>query len=389
MRRTQPTVRFMPIPFRRIIPDGTGAYLPNPPRLTSVGAPLIVSNSPEQITGNSPLTILCRTMAPAWRFRLFFHHQNATGRPLRVGFALVNRSDRAIDIYMARNSGQPTNGPTCHNDPAVAGQNVLSTFFASRSVRTEEDRYVATIAPQGVYVSVQTVAGGGGGSTGQCVAGMCDLAFRYASGSGTESMNTAPLEVSTVAFDAAVVGMTPSLSLLTETPLAQPDAVLYQRTRGVYPHADRLGKISVDVPMNGIPRWLDIAGPINGPYARPLPNEYEMVPLPRGGGQLAHNPGNYGIVYDFEVILKNKQSIPIRMICLMNMAGGVGGSALLVNGVLSSPVQPSPLGAFHSWVWHESLLQPGATQTVRLRFSLPGGANGSHRLFFWPQAAHN
>ncbi|NUQ00456.1 MAG: hypothetical protein HUU35_11445, partial [Armatimonadetes bacterium] len=157
-------------------------------------------------------------------------------------------------------------------------------------------------------------------------------------------------------------------------PLAVPDPQGPVRCRGWFDHADRQGQVSV--PLTRV-QWLDLAGPTRGPYARHLPGEYEPNHEPGED----HNRGNYGVLYELDVSLENPGPAALTPYLLLNSAGGPGGLVATVDGELKTSRM---LPAYGSMLLARPAVPAGGVTVVKLVFSLPGGASGAHRLFFWP-----
>ena len=240
----------------------------------------------------------------------------------------------------------------------------------------------------GIPVSCSSLA-----EPGNTLTGIADIALRDPSGRLLGS-KLPPVTLVMVADHGAFLYFRRDNTVLSRTllhgPLATPDPVRAQRTRATFAHADREGTIQCDLDpaTNGEPFFVDLAGPERGPYARPLVGEYERPMPPHGSGTLPEgNPGNYGVMYNLRITLTNRFPMPVKVSCILNAAGGPGGSALgLKEGYCSPRVF---LNSFESWIWRDIVLAPGESRTEPLLFSLPGGANGAHRLYFWPQAVNS
>lgn len=360
---------WVPLPPDLRLPDGTGAPLPLP-TLAPSGPPLIVSNSPEQIAPFSGGAVaLDREQPGAARFRLFFHHQNVTGRSLQAGFAVSNlSSSRPVQVYVARNSQDFPPGVTTNDrSPALAGRRALLNWCVSRHGAPDapgQDQFLGTLAPGASRLFTQPLR------RQETLTGQYDLAVRFEGSAGGAALPA--VAVTTLAYS----GGPPSAPRFL--PLASPDPPASLHCRGLFLHADRRGRVDFTITPDGVPQWLDLSGPVSGAFSRPIPGEYE----PSAQATLPNN-GNYGVVYDLDVSVTNPLPFPVKVHGLLNMAGGDGSSVLLVGEAVRSG--PPVLKAAESWVFKELTLAPGGTNDFRLRYTLPGGSNGAHRLFFWPE----
>lgn len=342
-----------PLPKDLHIIDKTGTELA-PPALQVAGPPLIVSNSPEVINYSYPAA-LYRTPISTDHFRVFFHHQNCTGGTLKIGVAITNpaKAGAPVDVYVSKNSQllPKQRKRTVDMSPTVAGERALHFWTISAS----DDAYLCTLAPGKTYYLLQDVR------NGATVTGMYDFGIKNA----RTGVFVTALSCKQAPPDPTV------LHILA--PDRCPDG-WYRR--GLFPHCDRVGCIDCDVSQVS---WLDIAGPDYGKWARPMKNETEFAMDDPDG----RNPGNYGVVYTFHVVMKNPTAEALRVRCLMNAAGGAGCSLLKINGEFANPGRP--LSAYDSWVCREVTIGPNRTSEFMLDFSLPGGSSGAHRLYFWPQ----
>lgn len=349
------------LPADLCIADRTGDLIATP-RLEPVGNPLVVSNSPETIRGLSGSAALYRTDLDSRHFRVFFHHLNASAPKLQIGVAITNPAGAPapVELYMSYNSQMLPSEcrSTVDYDPATAGWQAMRNWFVSRT-RVGGDNYVQTLRPGQTRYIVQNVP------YGATVTGMYDLGVRYAGPIG---------EVPTV--KAAVVAcdlLPPSPDTL---PLAPPDTVQSYR-RGVFAHDERWGQVECDVDAV---RWLDLAGPCEGEFSNLLINEMEPASDdPRGS-----NPGNYGVVYSLNIALRNASANSVGVRCLLSAAGGAGFSGLMVaNGYCEPGRLLRPYG---SWNYNTVVVPPRSRKTFNIKFTLPGGSSGAHRLYFWPEA---
>jgi hypothetical protein len=368
-------VSWQALPEDLRIPEGTGRKLADV-RLQPTGWPLVVSNSPERITGSSKLVVLCRTRLDLERFRVFLHHQNATKSRMEIGLVLTNRSSHRINVYLERNSQLlPTEVQLNTNvDPAAAGRVALANWLTSRTTPVGapgRDWYMATLGPEQSYYLTQPVKSRAGRF--ETVTGLYDLAVAFED----QRVTARPaLEVVVLAHR----GRRPSQAALDHLPVDAPDAPVFRRCRGVFRHGDRRGEVDYTVDGSQSVRWLDLSGPSTGPYNHSLAGEYELGD--DGTGVQSMNFGNYGVLYNLDVTLRNRLSQPVQITCLLNTAGGRGSSVLTVDG--ECRLGPPVIEEHGSWIYKETMLGPREVKTFRLQFSLPGGSSGAHRLFFWP-----
>jgi len=346
------------LPSSMCIPDLTGAPLA-PPNLVMTGVPLVLSNSPETLVGAWTDAGLYRVSLTRDHFRVFFHHRNMTGNPLKIGIAITNpaAAKNSVVLYAGRNCQMLPGAcqSTVSTDPATAGSIALRNWFQSKP----DDSYLRALAPGTTYYALQDVP------HESTATGMYDFGVRVAGKS-----KDAPNVIVTV-----LACVTPPYDP-TAIDIPQPEKTRDgSYRRGTFAHSDRVGTIECDVSQV---YWLDIAGPSAGPHARPLGNEVERAMDDPNG----MNPGNYGVVYSLRVIIKNPTPDPVRTRCIISAAGGPSFSNIAVNQAYSE--SGKLLGSYGSWVFKDFSLDPSQVSDFRLNFSLPGGSNGAHRLYIWP-----
>jgi hypothetical protein len=279
---------------------------------------------------------------------------------LKISWALTNLDSQPLEVYLSRHSQGPPAAQSL--DPSEAGRIALFNWFRS-GLKDPSDKWLHTLKPQESYFLEQVLP------QGQTVTGMYDLGVRFQKGEP---------RVPRVAVSVLAYAHRPRDPL--RLPLS-PEEAPGQVCRGTFRSHTR--KARVRCPVTRV-RWLDLAGPPTGRYACPLGQEYEpALDAPR-----AVNDGNYGVLYDLEIVLENTTPQPVKVTCLLNAAGGRGRSVLMVNGTLKE--SRTVLKAFQSWVFCEVPLAARESHIFHLQFSLPGGSSGAHRLFFWPSwAARN
>lgn len=338
--------------------DKTGVQI-DPPDLELGGMPLIMSNSSETIKTFSGASAFYRTKISKDHFRVFFHHLNATSETLRIGIAITNPSSAksAVELYIGQNSqGLPTKREsTVHSSPVAVGGIALRNWFLS----SNKDSYLATLKPGKTYYLLQNTA------PGATITGMYDFGIKAAK-------KNAP--VPNVFTTVLICKDTPAdPTVISVLPPEKSDGGWYRR--GTFAHSERTGRVECDTTHV---HWIDIAGPHEGKYACPMKNEFEhAIDDPNG-----FNPGNYGVVYSLRISLKNPSSQIARVRSVLSAAGGISRSNVKVNGTYLD--SGKTLCAYESWVCKDVIINPGQTVQFNLKFSLPGGSSGAHRLYFWP-----
>jgi hypothetical protein len=165
----------------------------------------------------------------------------------------------------------------------------------------------------------------------------------------------------------------PGSAVDLEAPLAALPKDDPEACRGLFAAADR--RVLAAAPLDGLPHYVDLAGPVEGAIGDGLPGEYETEP--------ADNPGNGGVLYEVEVELRNRSPAAARGQLLMTMAGGPGSCS-----IIAQPERTvrswSALQLFETARIGSLAVPAGASSPARLAWSLPGGARGPHRLYVWP-----
>lgn len=352
-----------PLPAGLRISDRAGDLI-NPPRLETLGEPLVVSNSPETIRDISYPVALCRASLSSQHFRVFFHHLNAAAPQLQIGVAITNPANAPspVELYVGYNSQLLPREcrRTVDYDPATAGWQAMRNWFVSRT-RIHGDQWLHTLQPGQTRYIVQKVP------YGATATGMYDFGVRSA---GSDAAPPA-VQVAVVAGSS----LPPSVDMLPQEP-ADNGSYSWHR-RGLFAHSERWGQVEAD--MTGV-RWLDLAGPPEGEFSNIMPNEMEESADDPAG----LNPGNYGVVYSLNVVLHNPTSQKLRVRCLLNAAGGPSFSGLMLG---QDYVEAGKLlDSYKSWTYNTVEVAPGRRESYTIKFTLPGGGSGAHRLYFWPEA---
>ena len=101
---------------------------------------LFYSNAPEQITyypGGYPGGILYKDTRAngTGKFRVFWSHINSTGGNMYIGMAIINTSQLTVKINYTNGAYDANGRNGGDSDKAVLGQQLLSKFLSSGSVR--------------------------------------------------------------------------------------------------------------------------------------------------------------------------------------------------------------------------------------------------------------
>ncbi len=360
------------------------------PSLQDRGGPLILSDNPEAFTQDGAFYRDTVT----GRFRVFLHHQNRTGSGQEVGVALTNPGP-SPEVILSLGAGTGTSVY-----PDVAGQSALAGFLATR-YRT---RPLALLMPgQSVTEAVYT-------PPGETTSGFEDFsAVGVPSGVGPgpgrgpglppvpslpsgllraahpspflpnarlvnhpplpPGFTAAPVTVTTLAFsgppprDPASIAVEP------------PSIPLVIHGRGTFPADDRFGVI--DLSTTRPIQWLAVDSAISGPYSRAMPGEYLT-----GYDAVDHTSvvdnGNYGVLYNFHVVVDNAAHVRAPYWVLLQPSGGFGHYVESFDG----GVEVSPfLNYLHAWAFAETTLHPNRNRAT-LDTSLTGGSDGPQKLIF-------
>lgn len=361
------------------------------PTLEDRGGPLILSDNPEAFTIDGAFYRDTVT----GRLRVFFHHQNRTGAGQQVGVALTNPGPRPI-VVLGMGAGTGTS-----IYPDVAGQSALASFLETR-YRT---RPLALLLPgQSVTEAVYT-------PPGETTSGFEDFSavatppgIRAGRGHGPgglpplpplpaallkaahpspflpdrqivnhpslpDGFTAAAVTVTTLAFSGAAPQNPASLSV------EPPSIPLVLHGRGTFPAADRFGVINLSTarPIS----WLAVDSAASGPYSRAMPGEY-LTGYDAVDHTTVVDNGNYGVLYNFHVVVKNTQHHRVPYYVLMQPSGGFGHYVETWN----RQVDTSPfLNYLHAWAFAATTLHPNQNRDT-LDTSLTGGSYGPQKLIF-------
>jgi hypothetical protein len=309
------------------------------PQLYGTGGKLILSDSPETISGTGALY---RDRVEG-EFRVFWHHQNTSSSIYAVGVAVTNTSNQTVKLY-TKGSGIGTN---LYVD--VAGQNALADFLNSQN----DKRLAAALEPgQSYYVSKPTEPE---------ITNSGIVQFEALTKQGNRP---AQVTVTTLSYDA---------------PPEHPDqiAVLPEdsHTRGTFPHFDRFGLIRYDTATGNA--FLRVDSAAYGQWSDSMPGEYEEG-WDAVGGKTVINNGNYGVMYRFGVRVTNSLHERRTGSLYLNPSGGYGHFALLWNKQLYQ-------SGFVSWenAWHITDFKVNPNGGLfSSEMSLTGGSAGPQVIYF-------
>jgi hypothetical protein len=346
------------------------------PTLTLQGGHLLLSDSPEQFKTASELPGVMYRDHVTGDFRVFYHHQNVSTESVSVGVAITNTSSQP-EIVFARGSGESTN-----LYPDVAGQAAASSFISSKHSIT----FSTLLLPGKSYYKVQTLADGDTASAilEYLLVAVPDVRslslpielFQNLASSDEEAtqpdlpggFGLGSATVSTVAY----IGDQPADP--ASLPVLPPDTHI----RGTFAHADRSGTFSVSTAAGLQSLSVDTAPP-GKPYSDPFPNEYELGVDAVDGGVSVYNDGNYGVIYNFNIIFQSAS--PGQTIALlMQPSGGAGHYLAFTNRQMTL----SPYVSYTSAWWFNNTALRQKQTLVNLQTTLPGGASGPQKFLFAP-----
>ncbi len=357
-----------------------GTRTPIPlPTLTPEGGQLIFSDAPEILNSSMNLPGAMYRDQVEGEFRIFYHHQNKTSESLNIGAAVTNTTEQSELLFAI---GQ---GRGLSVFPDLAGQTALSEFLASHSAVT----YLTTLSPGQTYWSVQSVP----------VNDTASAILQYAlitvpAGAETTSLplpllqdlNPAPFNavgefVNEPALPAGFGYGAATVTTLAPEPQAPSDPTTIsilaapRPARGTFPHFDRFGSFTISTA-----RGLQVLG-VDTALSQAMPGEYEKGVDAVDGGITIYDVGNYGVLYNFHILVKNSvpdQRAPFGL--LMWPSGGFGHYVMLTDGNLAL----SPFVKYTSAWWFDELTLEGLPTVIDLETSLPGGSFGPQRLLFDP-----
>lgn len=357
---------------------GTRTSIPNPV-LTPEGGPLIFSDAPETLTNTMPLPGAMYRDQVTGEFRVFYHHQNKTSEALSIGIAITNSGFQSAMLF-AIGAGR---GLSIY--PDIAGQAALVSFLEShRSVN-----YLTTLSPGENYWAVQDVPSretasaivqyvlvtvpGGAERTSVPLALLQGLNPAPFSAQGRivnhpnlpEGFGVGTATVTILAYSGEPPSDPTTIAIL---PVSRP-------VRGTFPHFDRFGSFTLST-ANG----LQTLG-VDTALSHAMPGEFEPGIDVVDGGVKIYDAGNYGVLYNFHILVENSDpSDPAPLALLMWPSGGFGHYGMLTNGSLAL----SPYVKYTNAWWFAELMPTGLRTVINLETSLTGGSYGPQRILFDP-----
>lgn len=357
-----------------------GARTPIPlPVLTPEGGPLIFSDAPEILNDTMDLPGAMYRDQVEGEFRVFYHHQNKTSGKLNIGVALTNTTDQSELLFAI---GQ---GRGLSVFPDLAGQAALSGFLGSHQAVS----FLASLPSGQTYWSVQSVPVGdtasailqyalitlpdGAEMTAVPLALLQDLNPAPFNADG-EFVNEPALPAG-FGYGGATVTTLAYSGQAPSDPTTVPILAAPRPTRGTFPHFDRFGSFAISTA-----RGLQVLG-VDTALAQAMPGEYEKGVDAVDGGVKIYDVGNYGVLYNFRILVKNSvPDHPTPFGLLMWPSGGFGHYVMLTDGNLAL----SPFVKYTSAWWFDELRLEGVPTVIDLETSLTGGSYGPQRLLFDP-----
>lgn len=349
------------------------------PTLIPRGGQLIFSDSPEEIKATTPLPGALYRDQLEGRFRVFYHHQNVTSATIMVGVAITNNTSQT-ELLFSRGQGQGLNV-----FPDVAGQTALSEFLASH----RRISFLAILSPGQSYWSVQNVP------TGDTASAILEYAVLTIGGAETTTSlplelfqelkphpfapqgNAAPALPEGFGFATATVTTLAYTGTQPADPTTLPIIPPGSNTRGTFPHFDRYGTF----PVAASTGFQALPVDSNHTSASAMTGEYEVGTDAVDGGIQVYDNGNYGVLYNFHIVLQNSfPPKPLPFALLMQPSGGSGHYVMFVDGNMAL----SPFVSYTSAWWFDALTLHGMLTFVDLQTSLTGGSSGPQKLLFDP-----
>ena len=97
-------------------------------------------------------------------------------------------------------------------------------------------------------------------------------------------------------------------------------------------------------------------------------------------GERGYNNGNYGVLYNFRLRVRNDTLLGLSYALLMQPSGGFGHYAVQTQG----DVVTSAFISYKNAWWFYRALVFGSGGSLTLRVSLTGGSFGPQKFFFVP-----
>jgi hypothetical protein len=357
---------------------GTRTPIPSP-ALTPEGGPLIFSDAPEILNDTMDLPGAMYRDQVEGEFRVFYHHQNKTSGALSIGVGLTNTTDQSELLFAI---GQ---GRGLSVFPDLAGQAALSEFLASH----QSVSFLATLSSGKTYWAVQSVP------VGDTASAILQYALvTVPAGAETTSvplallqdLNPAPFGAqgkfvnhpalpAGFGYGAATVTTLAYSGQQPSDPTTIPILPAVRPTRGTFPHFDRFGSFTITTA-----RGLQVLG-VDTALPQAMPGEYEQGVDAVDGGVKIYDAGNYGVLYNFRVLVENSDpDQPTPFALLMWPSGGFGHYVMLTDGNLAL----SPFVNYKNAWWFDELTLHGVPAVMDLETSLTGGSFGPQRLLFDP-----
>jgi hypothetical protein len=277
---------------------------------------LLYSNDPESVFATG---LLYQAAAEAGEVsRLFFHHQNRAGRPLRFVASLVNPNDTAVDCLLTAGTGGP------HGDPVLAGSRAAARFLAQYR---DSAGVVVQIPPRGTRILDDRFA-----RELDTVSGIIDV----------RPLTGAPVicQIQALGPGKGDTGTGASLAAARDT------AEIYRPAHKEFTARYTLGG-----------RWLFL--------------DIGQAPVARIDGQ-GHLHGDYGVMYSVDIELVNPLPTTQRVMLALAPRGGWARGAFLVDGRVVEigagyPPTECPIATVR--------LEPGETKRVTVATFPAGGSS--------------
>ncbi|AST56520.1 hypothetical protein BFT35_01125 [Thermoanaerobacterium thermosaccharolyticum] len=314
------------------------------PQLTGTGGELIFSDSPESFDTEGAFYRDTVT----GQFRVFWHHQNMSQSSLTVSAAITNESSETVMLY-SQGSGVATN-----IYPDVAGQEALYNFMETNN----QEKYLATLQPGQSYL----------------VSSLTPSAYTTSGIAQFEAYTRyghKPATVTVTTLNYSIEPLHPENVDILQGDFYQENYV----GRGTFPHFNLTGTIKYSTSVGNA--YISLSSAAFGQWSDALPGEYQEGYDPVDGETVIDN-GNYGIMYNLNVVVNNDMSATRQLKIYDNPAGGYGHYVMKwENNILQSGF----LSYENAWKFAESVIGSNIRKFT-LQTSIPGGACGPSKIFF-------